>query len=353
MLSQDSSDAVEPPLAAGAPVVATPPASDAPAADVPPSPGVLGYAALVSLIGVGSVCGVALREGLEEPASNSFYAFLFANFVGTGVLAVWADFGKQRWSNAVFVGVGTGFCGSLTTFSSWEEAAGVLVGPTSPDLDFSAGNKVYLWIQIQLVGAAVMLLGYDFGRHLWDALGSCKGGKGGSGGAANVDRHDAVGVAVGVCVAGVVASLAAVEPSRIRLAVCWGPFGAWLRWQLGRLNKQPRFKSFPIGTFAANMLGSALLAAAYVLGITVVSADTTNCNVLDGFMDGFCGSLTTVSTFVFELKHLPRKQAYIYGAASVLGAQALFVVIIGGFSWSDPNLDDLTQGLSCATYFQT
>ncbi len=49
-----------------------------------------------------------------------------------------------------------------------------------------------------------------------------------------------------------------------------------------------------------------------------------------GIEDGFCGCLTTVSTWVAELAALRRRHAYIYGATSFLVALALMVAIMGG-----------------------
>jgi CrcB protein len=45
-------------------------------------------------------------------------------------------------------------------------------------------------------------------------------------------------------------------------------------------------------------------------------------------MDGFCGALTTVSTFVAELNGLRRMHAWMYGAASVVGGLAVMLVVM-------------------------
>lgn len=63
------------------------------------------------------------------------------------------------------------------------------------------------------------------------------------------------------------------------------------------------------------------------------------CQVLQGVMDGFCGCLTTVSTWVAEIHGLSsqdgkKKYAYWYAGASVLGGLGLMVVIMGSVRWS-------------------
>ncbi|KZZ90854.1 Camphor resistance CrcB protein [Moelleriella libera RCEF 2490] len=57
--------------------------------------------------------------------------------------------------------------------------------------------------------------------------------------------------------------------------------------------------------------------------------------VLQGVEDGFCGCLTTVSTWVAELAALKRRSAYVYGAASILVSFAAMVLIMGGLRWTD------------------
>ena len=60
-----------------------------------------------------------------------------------------------------------------------------------------------------------------------------------------------------------------------------------------------------------------------------------SCQVLEGVMDGFCGSTTTVSTWVAELNGIgKRRSAYIYGILSIGVALGLLVVVMGSFRWT-------------------
>jgi fluoride ion exporter CrcB/FEX len=97
--------------------------------------------------------------------------------------------------------------------------------------------------------------------------------------------------------------------------------------------------SFPLGTFAVNVFGTAVLGMAFDLqhvsiGGAGVGGGRITCQVLQGIMDGFCGALTTVSTWILELNALRRGHAYIYGAASVGAGFAILVVVMGSVRWS-------------------
>ncbi|KAK6851872.1 hypothetical protein PG995_011997 [Apiospora arundinis] len=76
------------------------------------------------------------------------------------------------------------------------------------------------------------------------------------------------------------------------------------------------------------MFGTAVLGMAWDLA-HVPSGGVIGCQVLQGIEDGFCGCLTTVSTWVSELTGLRRRNAYIYGLASVVVGLALMVAIMG------------------------
>ena len=51
-------------------------------------------------------------------------------------------------------------------------------------------------------------------------------------------------------------------------------------------------------------------------------------------MDGFCGCLTTVSTWVGELNGLRRRHGYVYGGLSLIVGVAGMVAVMGGVRWS-------------------
>jgi fluoride ion exporter CrcB/FEX len=118
-----------------------------------------------------------------------------------------------------------------------------------------------------------------------------------------------------------------------------GVFGAYLRYQLAAFN--PIYPNFPLGTFSSNMAGTYLLAI-----FTVVSkyrAEYYNVDVqaaLFGLSTGFCGCLTTVSTFVNEIDALPEFDSYRYAITTNLVAQLGIVFILNIYAFSTiPTVD--------------
>jgi CrcB protein len=80
-------------------------------------------------------------------------------------------------------------------------------------------------------------------------------------------------------------------------------------------------------------LGTVIIGMSYDLQ-HVPLGGVVGCQVLQGIEDGFCGCLTTVSTWVSELSSLRRRNAYRYGAASVIVALCFLIVIMGSMLWT-------------------
>ncbi|KAM0158319.1 hypothetical protein ACHAPG_004202 [Botrytis cinerea] len=119
---------------------------------------------------------------------------------------------------------------------------------------------------------------------------------------------------------------------RAVFALIFAPIGCLARFYAS-LYLNGKISSFPLGTFAVNMFGTAMMGMAYDLQ-HVPLGGVIGCQVLQGIEDGFCGCLTTVSTWVVELSTLRRIHGYRYGLASVIGGLALMVVIMGSFKWT-------------------
>ncbi|KAF9009009.1 CrcB-like protein-domain-containing protein [Cyathus striatus] len=140
-----------------------------------------------------------------------------------------------------------------------------------------------------------------------------------------------------------VLTYAAVFPAYFRLpaayrhqataAILFAYPGALTRYILSIcLNK--RLKAFPLGTFIANSLGTALLGAFHVLQSTPSPPSPNACSILQGLIDGYCGCLTTISTFAMEVWELRTWKSGRYALFSWMMGQGLLLVILGPSFWA-------------------
>lgn len=121
--------------------------------------------------------------------------------------------------------------------------------------------------------------------------------------------------------------------SQALFALVFAPLGCLLRFYASlRLNG--KIKSFPLGTFAVNIFGT-MMEAVFLNLQRVPVGGMIGCQVLQGMSDGFCGCLTTVSTWVAELNGLRIRHAYFYAVMSVGVALGFMVIIVGSLQWTN------------------
>jgi CrcB protein len=119
------------------------------------------------------------------------------------------------------------------------------------------------------------------------------------------------------------------------LAICVGASGgALLRWVLGaRLNHL--FPTIPLGTLAANLVGAYVIGAAAAF-FAFFSALSPEWRLL--VMTGFCGGLTTFSTFSAEVTTLLRQGRLLWTCAAIgahLGGSLLMTFAgMGTVAWA-------------------
>jgi fluoride exporter len=94
------------------------------------------------------------------------------------------------------------------------------------------------------------------------------------------------------------------------MVVLGAAVGAPARYLTDRLVQSRHTTGFPWGTFTVNVVGS------FVLGLVVGAAASPWLAALVG--TGFCGALTTYSTFGWETVHLSRPLAVANAVGSVL-----------------------------------
>ncbi|KAK4050319.1 hypothetical protein OIO90_005112 [Microbotryomycetes sp. JL221] len=295
-------------------------------------------ASTLSLLTFATIWGVLARLGLEwigSFARDQVFELVWAQIVGCFIMGfvVANKTHIERIYPPWFVACGTGFCGSLTTFSSWmNQVFLAFANDGLPEFGRFHGFMNGLANTVVTLGMSYMAL--QIGSHVVapDKHSSRHG---------QITRPSIVKVHALVTLIGPLfwigaAMLVAFGPTswrrRATFAIVLGPPGTLLRWYLARqLNSlTPRF---PWGTFIANS-SSDLLFAVLALLQRRSNVSATSCAALQGALDGFCGSLSTVSTFVVELRTLGRFDSYRYFLTSWTVGQTLMVVVLGSWIWS-------------------
>ncbi|QDS68817.1 hypothetical protein FKW77_006268 [Venturia effusa] len=231
---------------------------------------------------------------------------------------------KRKKTLPLYIGLSVGFCGSFTSFSSFIRDAFLalsndLSGKNVGHLSRNAGWSVCAVLAVLILEIGLSLTALSFGAHIAIATTPTLAR------IPKLHTHrflDPLAVFLGLgCWLGAI--LLAIWPPRnkwrgeVVFALVFAPLGCLIRFYLS-LKLNSKIAKFPLGTFAANVLGTIVLGMCYDLqhaGAGV--ADIVGCQVLQGIQDGFCGCLTTVSTWVAELKALRKHHAYSYGCTSV------------------------------------
>jgi CrcB protein len=110
--------------------------------------------------------------------------------------------------------------------------------------------------------------------------------------------------------------------------------GALLRWWFGtRLNAI--FPSIPLGTLAANLVGGYIVGAAIAL-FASTSAVAPEWRLF--VITGFCGGLTTFSTFSAELANLMQEGRALWSCAAIMahlgGSLLMTFAGMGTVAWA-------------------
>ncbi|OTA62040.1 hypothetical protein K449DRAFT_382738 [Hypoxylon sp. EC38] len=250
----------------------------------------------------------------------------------------------------LYIGLATGFCGSFTSFSSFVRdiflaLSNDLIVPDagSNTTPRNGGYSFMALLGVTITTISLSITGLKLGAQLALALEPITPSLPFNFTRKFLDRFG-VFLAWGSWVGAIL--LTALPPDRFShpgeaetwrgratFALVFAPLGCLSRFYTS-LYLNGYLPSFPLGTFAVNIFGTAILGMAWDLAHVPIGG-VISCQVFQGIEDGFCGCLTTVSTWVAELTALRRRHAYIYGTTSVVVALACMVAIMGGLRWSD------------------
>lgn len=285
-----------------------------------------------------SIFGTLTRLGIQ--ALNTYPgqiapSLVWAQFIGCAVMGFLTEdnklFPKADRYDALFLGLTVGYCGSTTTFSSWILQVFEDVSNTRGYARNRGYNVISVLSQV-MVTLAASLFAFRLGSHiaiLADKATTLRPVPRMTG---NINIILLLLLAICFQAATIITTALRRDwRGIVAIAMVFSPAGALTRWYLSRwLNSH--IPSFPLGTFVANMIGSLLESIFYILQYHTGTGNS--CSILQGLQDGYCGALTTVSTFILELATLRRRHAYIYASTSIVTGIIIYVLVDGIDYWT-------------------
>ncbi|ANB10935.1 Fex2p [Sugiyamaella lignohabitans] len=240
----------------------------------------------------------------------------------------------------LYIGLATGVCGSITSFSTFMIELfqlSALQPPTGVSYP-NPGYGVMAFLSYLIITLTVSFGGYFCGFHVADGIEKFF--------PISLATYtliiEVLGAMLGLTAWVAVIVLAILIPQwRYWTFACiFGPFGVYARFWSARLFNKITHK-FLVGTFIANMIATAILCALIILqrGQTpshgLIIKSKLQCQAISALQDGFCGNFSTISSFIAELVAFRSKRnAYIYGGISIGGGFSIVVVILGSYAWT-------------------
>ncbi|XP_054788260.1 fluoride export protein 1-like [Prosopis cineraria] len=322
-------------------------------------PELLDYASCLVHLAVFGILGVLTRYLLQKlfgpgvggvtSDQTILYLDLPSNMVGSFLMGWFGVVFKgdiSRVSEHLAIAISTGYLGSLTTFSGWNQkmlelsvsghwlfaALGFFIGLFLVAFSIIFGietAKGFRWLlnrssvckrcemkwkvstckrQLGVMAVLVVVLGL-----LWGVFGALVKAKFKHGGSA----------------------------AQLWFGCMVGPVGVWIRWFLARLNgrglgSSGLMKWIPFGTLIANVSAAGVMAA---LATVKEAVNTRNCDtVVAGIQFGLMGCLSTVSTFAAEFNAMRESKhpwrAYAYAAITICVSFSLGILIYSVPVWT-------------------
>ncbi|XWS25187.1 hypothetical protein CRYUN_Cryun27aG0048300 [Craigia yunnanensis] len=294
-----------------------------------------------------SISGVTSNQTIVYPNLPS-------NMVGSFLMGWWGVVFKgeiSQVSDILAIGLTTGYLGSVTTFSGWNQKM----------LDLSVNGHWVLAVLGFLTGLFLAAYSIIFGietakgfRWILKRLNTSTKREVPStyyNWRLNSGRRHLAAMVVLLLVLGVLLIVSGAllkkefgsgsSGAQLWLACLVAPLGVWIRWFLARLNGHGLGKSgilrwLPFGTLIANVSAACITAA---LSILEKAVNTKNFNtVATGIQLGFLGCLSTVSTFIAEFNAMRESKhpwrAYVYALITMGVSFGLGILIYNVPVWT-------------------
>ncbi|RHN65307.1 putative fluoride ion transporter CrcB [Medicago truncatula] len=325
-------------------------------------PKLLDNASYLIHLAVFGILGVLTRYTLDKLFGPSvghvtsdqtiLYLDLPSNMVGSFLMGWFGVVFKEDISNVskyLAVALTTGYLGSLTTFSGWNQKM----------LELSVtGNWLFVVLGF-LIGLFLVAFSIIFGietakgfRWLLTRLNVTSGSETSRDKTkAKVEafKHHLVVMLVFLLILGLLWGVSGVlmiaefkngENAYLWIACIVGPLGVWIRWLLSRLNghglgSRGLLSWMRFGTLTANVSAACIMAA---LATTKIYVNTRDCDtIVKGIQFGLFGCLSTVSTFVAEFNEMRESEhpwrAYVYTIITICSSFFLGILIYSVPIW--------------------
>jgi fluoride ion exporter CrcB/FEX len=263
----------------------------------------------------------------------------------------------------LLLGLRDGFCGALSSFSSWnssmvsliregnvqEALVGYLIGLQLPLVSYRFGQHVAVYIFVWRCRREVRSderRGY--GIRLSQNEHSLDLGEEGSDTdmepplKPKIELPSVRAIATAFFIMSMLAQVTSLnfyknpEDQLVALSLLFSPFGVMARWRLSRYNDVRQ--GFPLGTFSCNMLACALHGS---LGSLLAgNPGPRERIVLVAFISGFGGTLSSVAAFIVEVLRgidplLLRLSGVYYASSTIFWGMVIGLITISGVDWAD------------------
>jgi CrcB protein len=273
-----------------------------------------------------STLGVLLRMALLTIRTGEIASVVFPNMLGCfvmGYLTTQENFFLAH-NPRMWLALSSGLCGSITSFSGFASALYVSFGALK--------SKGFLLDILEGVASIIAMFGlcdaaFSLGKQiaLLGPLEVTLTDKA----KLYLDSYICIGMSVLIITIPII--LVFFMDWRVMLlSNILAPFGSIIRILFSKLNGK-----FPYGTLISNLLASSIL---FLCVISYGNMLNLNCVLVQAIRMGFCGTLSTMSTFMWQLRKMHTKLAWKYAFISTFAAELIAVLIIGSYKWSGNKL---------------
>ncbi|EDO19268.1 hypothetical protein Kpol_1036p10 [Vanderwaltozyma polyspora DSM 70294] len=321
-----------------------------------------------------SMLGVFTREAITSLSNyeNSYVqagSVLWSNFTACLIMGLLQEMNSANWfvnHPELFTSLTTGYCGSLSSYSTmmletFEHSASL----TRPNITHHTKlpNRAYGIMEFLSVIIVQMFVSMDsllFGRYLSREVIIChfNGKKDDDD---EIETNSSIEPSsfisrtitylnyvtwiMAIPLIALIVTLAGVYGNYSRgkwtLPTLFGIFGSFGRYYISKL-LNPRLANFPIGTFTVNQFAVIFITVLELVqrgkkhsnGNIPIINTVNACHVTAALSTGFCGGLSTVSTFINEGYKMKFIHLLRYFVSSISVSYAICVIILGSYSWS-------------------